>query len=794
MKTSICDNWEFTLRWSEEFLNGQVEGDPVELPHNPVELPLHYVDQEDYQLLCGYRRTLTLPEDISGKRYFLQFDGAAHIATVFVNGMAAGEHRCGYTGFCLEVTGLVKSGENTIAVRLDTTENKEIPPFGFVVDYLTYGGLYREAWLIEKNSGYIKDVYVTTPTVDRAEIQVETEDFSGDIDISIFSQSGEALWNTCSRKNTASAQRLNVRPWRPEDPNRYICRVRLLDGNGIMDEETVVFGFRTAEFGSDGFYLNGEKYFLRGLNRHQSFPYIGYAATESLQREDARILKEELHCNAVRTSHYPQSQYFIDECDRIGLLVFTEIPGWQHIGDETWKEQACRNVEEMVTQYRNHPSVILWGVRINESVDDDPFYRQTNKLAHKLDPSRATSGVRYLEKSKLLEDVYAFNDFSHTGNNPGCKEKKRVSSNPQKAFLISEHNGHMFPTKSYDPWAKRQEHALRHMRVLNAAYASGEHAGCFGWCMFDYPTHKDFGSGDRVCYHGVMDAFRNPKLAAFAYASQGEEETVLEVASCMDIGDYPGGEIGNVAVFSNADEVALYKNDCFVTKLNHTPESALPHPPFVVDDTIGVLLESQEGFEHNKAELVRQCLMAAAKYGLSNLPLRYRMKFAWCMLRYRVRYEDAVALYGKYIGNWGGECTRWRFEAMVRGKCVKSVTRSASAKLHLEVRPSAQRLCIGDTYDMAAVRIRILDEWDGVASYAQLPVSFVADGNVALLGPDAATAEGGMCGTYVRTTGRTGPGILVVSAPGLEPVTVEFAVSSNHIQALPQGNDQLMTR
>ena len=786
MKTSICDNWEFTLRWSEEFLNGQVEGDPVELPHNPVELPLHYVDQEDYQLLCGYRRTLTLPEDISGKRYFLQFDGAAHIATVFVNGMAAGEHRCGYTGFCLEVTGLVKSGENTIAVRLDTTENKEIPPFGFVVDYLTYGGLYREAWLIEKNSGYIKDVFITTPTVDRAEIQVETEDFSGDIDISIFSQSGEALWNTCSRKNTASAQRLNVRPWRPEDPNRYICRVRLLDGSGIMDEETVVFGFRTAEFGSDGFYLNGEKYFLRGLNRHQSFPYIGYAATESLQREDARILKEELHCTAVRTSHYPQSQYFMDECDRLGLLVFTEIPGWQHIGDQHWKEQALRNVEEMVQQYRNHPSVILWGVRINESVDDDAFYKQTNKLAHKLDPSRATSGVRYLEKSKLLEDVYAFNDFSHTGNNPGCKEKKKITTNAQKAFLISEHNGHMFPTKSFDPWAKRQEHALRHMHVLNAAYESGEHAGCFGWCMFDYPTHKDFGSGDRVCYHGVMDAFRNPKPAAYAYASQGDGETVLEVASSMDIGDYPGGDIGQVAVFSNADEVALYKNDCFVTKLSRSPESALPHAPFIVDDTIGVLLESQEGFEHKKAELVRECLNAAAKFGLNHLPFSIRMKYAWCMLRYRMRYEDAVALYGKYVGNWGGESTKWRFEAMVRGKCVKAVTRSASCKLHLEARPTSQRLTIGDTYDMAAVRIRILDEWDCVASYAQLPLRFVVDGNVALLGPDTATAEGGMCGTYVRTTGRTGPGILVISAPGMEDVTVEFAVDSKYIAALPE--------
>lgn len=139
----------------------------------------------------------------------------------------------------------------------------------------------------------------------------------------------------------------------------------------------------------------------------------------------------------------------------------------------------------------------------------------------------------------------------------------------------------------------------------------------------------------------------------------------------------------------------------------------------------------------------------------------------------------------------GEESTRWRFEAMVHGKCVKTVTRSVSAKLHLEVRPTDQRLHIGDTYDMAALRIRILDENDTVASYAQLPVSFAADGNVALLGPDTATAEGGMCGTYVRTTGRPGPGILVVSAPGLESVTVEFAVDSKFVQALPQGKAEL---
>lgn len=135
------------------------------------------------------------------------------------------------------------------------------------------------------------------------------------------------------------------------------------------------------------------------MNRHQSYPYIGYAAPESLQREDARILQEELHCTAVRTSHYPQSPYFLDECDQRGLLVFTELPGWQHIGDAAWKDAACAMLQEMILQNRNHPSIILWGVRINESVDDDAFYTRTNQIAHQLDPSRATSGVRYLEKA-----------------------------------------------------------------------------------------------------------------------------------------------------------------------------------------------------------------------------------------------------------------------------------------------------------------------------------------------------------------------------------------------------------
>lgn len=131
-----------------------------------------------------------------------------------------------------------------------------------------------------------------------------------------------------------------------------------------MDQVTVRFGFREAEFQPDGFYLNGRKIKLLGLNRHQSYPYVGYAMPKRAQRRDADVLKEELGLNMVRTSHYPQSRHFLDRCDEIGLLVFEEIPGWQHIGGEAWKEQAVRDVEDMIVRDRNHPSIVIWGYEL----------------------------------------------------------------------------------------------------------------------------------------------------------------------------------------------------------------------------------------------------------------------------------------------------------------------------------------------------------------------------------------------------------------------------------------------
>ena len=769
---SLCSGWQFAESWSEEFLSGAGEAEDVRLPHTVRELPLHYAGPEDYEMLCGYRRVLHIPAEYEGKRLFLQFDGAAHIASVFVNGRETVTHRCGYTAFRVEITGLVRYGaDNLVAVRLDCTENPAIPPFGFVIDYLTYGGLYREVWLDVREQAYIEDIFVTTPAAGRVRAVLTVSGVQQHLRLRVL-DGGVCLAECGGDGSKFDVSVPNAAQWSPEHPKLYTLEAVLDNG----DTQRVSFGFRTAEFRADGLYLNGERVFMRGLNRHQSYPYIGYAAPESLQREDARILKHELGCNAVRTSHYPQSRYFIDECDREGLLVFTELPGWQHIGGEEWKAQAVENVREMIMQYRNHPSIVLWGVRINESVDDDDLYRRTNALAHELDPSRATSGVRYLEKSSLLEDVYSYNDFSHCGDNAGVKPKRKVTPDMNRALIVSEHNGHMFPTKSFDPWEKRQAQALRHARVLNDAAADGEHAGCFGWCMFDYPTHKDFGSGDRVCYHGVMDAFRNPKTAAALYASQSGETPVLEVGSPMDIGDYAAGNTGKVYVFTNADEVALYKNDRYVTSFRPSGWNGLAHGPILADDTIGCLLNTQEGFTGAKEKLLHDCLVSAGKHGLANMPLGDKLKMLRCMAMYKLTFADGVKLYGKYVGNWGGEATRWRFDGIRGGRTIASCTRAPGKHLHIEARVSSTALTERASYDMAAVRIRLLDEYGNTASYAQLPVELETDGVIGIAGPHTVTAEGGMCGAYVRSLGRAGSGTLTLRVQGLESVKIEFTV------------------
>ena len=767
MNIPFNNGWLFT----EDFDGGFENAVAVRLPHTAKEIPYNYADCTGYQMVCGYRKRFHAPEDWRGKRLLLRFDGAAHKAAVFCNGAEAGRHACGYTAFTVDITDHVVFGaENTIDVRLDTRESLNIPPFGFVIDYLCYGGLYREVTLEVRECGYIEEALLEN--TDLREIRLRISSASAHVITDIIDPEGRTAASAVGKEFTLSVP--DGKLWTLESPVLYTARIRACEAGRVIDERCVRFGFRTVRFENDGFYLNGEKVKLRGLNRHQSYPYVGYAMPASIQAFDADILKYELGVNAVRTSHYPQSQHFIDRCDELGILVFTEIPGWQHIGDEAWKKQAVINTEEMVRQYMHHPSVMLWGVRINESQDCDELYRLTNKAARSIDGSRQTSGVRYLEKSRLLEDVYAFNDFSHSGDNAGLKAKSAVTSKKNKPYLVSECNGHMFPTKPFDDERHRLSHALRHAKVLDAMYAADDVCGVFPWCMFDYNTHQDFGSGDGICYHGVMDMFRNPKLAAAVYASQSENAPCCVVSSSMDIGEHPAGDIGRVFVFTNADSVRLYKNDVFVKEFFPCRDEypALPHPPVLVDDFIGGMLETQEHFEPKVAADVKYCLNAIEKFGPSALPAGAIAKFAKLMLFKGFKFSDGYELYGRYVSNWGGEATVWRFDAVKNGEVVKSVIKMPGQQVQLEISVSSTHLTEGDTYDAAAVRIRALDGHGNPAVYWQEPIALRCDEGLEIIGPHVISLKGGSGGTYVKTRGVAGKARLYVG-----DIAVDFEIS-----------------
>ena len=692
-KIYLNNEWYFDREWKEALCGqdcGEGALERVRIPHTCAELPFHYFDESRYQMVCGYRRHLFAPEEWRGKRILLTFEGAAHDSEVFLNGEKIGAHHCGYTAFTMELGSLLRYGEdNILAVRLDSRESLNIPPFGYVVDYMTYGGIYRDVYLTVCEETYLEDVFVKpgAPGKDtvlgiaaairgKAEgLRLRTYLRKRDEEEFLFLGEEAVPGGTDeSREAEAAFPVKEAACWDVESPVLYEAKIQLLSGGTVLDERRITTGFRTAAFQKDGFYLNGRKMRIRGLNRHQSYPYVGYAMPGSIQRMDADILKKELGLNAVRTSHYPQSHDFMERCDELGLLVFTEIPGWQHIGDEAWKEQAVKNTEDMVRQYRNHVSVILWGVRINESADDDAFYERTNAAARRLDDTRPTGGVRAGKRSSLLEDVYTYNDFLHDGSNRGCEHKKDVTSDPEKPYLISEYNGHMYPTKAFDCEEHRTEHALRHANVLDAVAGEPDIAGSFGWCMADYNTHKDFGSGDRICYHGVLDMFRNPKPAALVYASQQEEIPVLELSASMDIGEHPGCNRGKTWIYTNADSVRMYKNDRFIKEYRRedSPYRNLAHGPLLPDDFIGDAIEKGEDFKPRQAAMVKEILNLTARYGLSHLPRKVYLMALRLVLFYHMKPRQAVTLYNRYVGDWGGASTAYRFEAYRDGKVVRS--------------------------------------------------------------------------------------------------------------------------
>jgi len=606
----LNNDWRFVKEYTDgmEKLKTLNESSVVNLPHVNVEIPYNYFDERDYQIVSCYQKTFTLDAEKQNKLAVLRFEGVMTYAKVYVNAVYVGEHKGGYTPFEFNITKYLSyTHKNTITVVADATEREDIPPFGGQIDYLTYGGIYRDVSLTLYDKIYISNAQIKTletlEDVKALEIDLYTvnkiEKQSAKLNITIKDKDGKNIYANSietalengDQKHTFTFDGISsAQLWNIDNPNLYTVALTLETESSNDTFETRI-GFRTCEFTEKGFYLNGESVKIVGLNRHQSYPYVGYAMPKRAQIKDADILKDELHLNLVRTSHYPQSIEFLDRCDEIGLLVFTEIPGWQHIGEGAWKDTAVDNVKEMIERDWNHPSIILWGVRINESLDDDEFYTRTNTMAKSLDTTRQTAGVRCIENSNLLEDVYTMNDFNHSGDKLVLKPQQEITHlNNDVPYMVTEYNGHMYPTKKFDQEERQMEHVLRHARVQNASHENKNVSGAIGWCAFDYNTHKDFGAGDRICYHGVMDMFRTKKFAADVYASMvsPKVEPILTPVTYWARGERSVGGILPLVILTNCDYVEFAFGSLPPKKFYPSKDTfkGLEHPPIVVDDTM----------------------------------------------------------------------------------------------------------------------------------------------------------------------------------------------------------------
>jgi beta-galactosidase len=356
--------------------------------------------------------------------------------------------------------------------------------------------------------------------------------------------------------------------WDTETPRLYdVVTTLLMDGKPLHNHRARI-GFREARFTVDGFFLNGRRLQLFGLNRHELYPYVGSAMPARVMRRDAEILRREFNCNIVRCSHYPQSEAFLDACDELGLMVWQEPPGWGYMGDEAWKELVVRDVNDMIIRDRNHPAIVIWGVRVNESSNDQTLYRRTTALAKSLDDSRPasgslTSGSRKHWEKEWHEDVFAFDDYdSAPDGSVGL-----YPPTPGVPYMLAEVVGQFsYGARDFKNIYRRAgdltmqvNQALFHAQAHDRAAQTKKNSGVIAWCAFDYGSLINSFNG--VKCPGVADVFRIPKLGAAFYQAQISPKVrpVIALDFYWDFGPKtPSGPGKNAAIFSNCDRLEIF--------------------------------------------------------------------------------------------------------------------------------------------------------------------------------------------------------------------------------------------
>ena len=586
----------------------------ITLPHCVTPLSWKNWDPSSWEGVWSYRRHFSIPPELSGLRLFLHFDRVMTSASPVVNGQALQQHLGGFLPFDHEITRLVRAKGNVLSVAVDSRWTN-VPPAGSPkgpssIDYLLPGGINGSVCLRAVPSVFISDVFakpINVLTPDRRLVITCNVNAGSTLPTSIrlmadLQNSGRTVASASKSMELKEANQgialtlsdlRDITLWEVERPHLYDLIVTLfLDDKPLHNYRTRV-GFREARFDPEGFFLNGHRLQLFGLNRHELYPYVGFAAPRRVLRRDAEILRHSLNCNFVRCSHYPQSEAFLDACDELGLLIWEEIPGWHYIGDKNWQDLALRDVENMVRRDRNHPSIVIWGVRINESPNDPYLYRHTREIAKSFDDSRPTSGTMTRASIKgwpqeWHQDVFAFDDYhADLDGSVGIREPlpgvPYIVAESVAEFNYGAGKGFNVPYRRVGDIVLQTEQALLHAQAHSKGAAYPRCAGVIAWCAFDYGSL--LGTPDALKASGIADVFRIPKLGASFYLAQVDPRVrpVIEPNFYWDFGPRtPIGPGARAAIFSNCDRLELSIQGKRYAVL-HPDRSGFPnikYPPF----------------------------------------------------------------------------------------------------------------------------------------------------------------------------------------------------------------------
>lgn len=746
---------DFGKGWQFVRDNDPATAATVNLPHTARVEKLVPINQ--WQGDCVYSKTFDA-EPSAEQKQFLYFEGVMHEARVILNGKEIAHHKGGYTPFTVDISAHAKAGSNVIEVRVNNEDNPEIQPGKPIktLDFNYYGGMYRNVSLIRTSKLYITDA-VNAGIIAGGGLFIKFNDItpesaSGTLSVNVQNDFDVAktfsikayLTDANGKRHEFTKPKTTMQPgtygtavlelkidnpllWSVTDPNLYTLEVQVISEGQVADNYSIKTGIRKIEIKDDGFYLNDKKTFVNGTNRHQEYPYVGYAISDEAQYRDAVKIKN-AGFDMVRLSHYPQSEAFLNACDELGILVMNCISGWQFFGNEEFVKNSQQEIRDLARRDRNHPSIFVWEVSLNESEMSEKYMKEANEmlraeLSHK---GIYTAGWMDNDNYDLFIPARQHGKAPDYWNNYSKGNRKIFIAEYGDWEYYAQNAGFnqtAFANLKEDERTSRQLRSAGEKRLLQQAFnfqeafnsnLKGKDKSTIGhanWLMFDYNR----GYSPDIESSGISDIFRIPKFAYYFYQSQRspKEKLAPELVSgpMVHIATYWDAQSPtDVTVYSNCDEVALYLNDVLVAKQKPTRNQysdQLQHPPFIF-----------------------------------NL--------------------------GKFTPG------TLRAEGFVDGKPViehKVATPGAPARLEVAMDRSGKGINIYKP-DVVFVYAKIADNIGTLVHDSKLPITFeVIAENAEIIGGNTITAEEGIATIVLRTEKAQGAVLIKASAPGL-PTTI----------------------